>query len=200
MYYMSSNLNDSPHHFMVLNSISKNITTSNKIVKFTNLSKAEVDTILKELESQKLLVKSEKKSFIFGKKIQYDLTETGFKLLNAKNNELADKMKQVQQWYTQGDQTQLQSFMGSNRAWLPLMVASGIMDMLFFTSLMSFAGMSLNPMESHLLGGSGDSNIAATADQSNADNSDASSGSDTGSADFGDASGFDFGGGGFDSF
>jgi len=200
MYYMSSNLNDSPHHFMVLNSISKNITTSNKIVKFTNLSKAEVDTILKELESQKLLVKSEKKSFIFGKKIQYDLTETGFKLLNAKNNELADKMKQVQQWYTQGDQTQLQSFMGSNRAWLPLMVASGIMDMLFFTSLMSFAGMSLNPMESHLLGGGGDSNTAASADQSNADNSDASSGSDTGSADFGDASGFDFGGGGFDSF
>lgn len=200
MYYMSSNLNDSPHHFMVLNSISKNITTSNKIVKFTNLSKAEVDTILKELESQKLLVKSEKKSFIFGKKIQYDLTETGFKLLNAKNNELADKMKQVQQWYTQGDQTQLQSFMGSNRAWLPLMVASGIMDMLFFTSLMSFAGMSLNPMESHLLGGGGDSNTAASADQSNADNSDASSGSDAGSADFGDASGFDFGGGGFDSF
>jgi DNA-binding MarR family transcriptional regulator len=67
---MSSNLNDSPSHFMVLNSISKNINTSNKIVKFTNLSKAEVDKILKELESQKLIVKSEKKSFIFGKKIQ----------------------------------------------------------------------------------------------------------------------------------
>jgi len=197
---MSSNLNDSPNHFMVLNSISKNINTSNKIVKFTNLSKAEVDKIVKELESQKLIVKSEKKSFIFGKKIQYDLTETAFKLLNAKNRELESKMKQVQQWYTQGDQTQVQSFMGSNRAWIPLMVASGIMDMLFFTSLMSFAGMSLNPMESHLMGNSGDSNTAASADQSSSDNSDASSGSDAGSADFGDASGFDLGGGGFDSF
>ena len=72
--------------------------------------------------------------------------------------------------------------------------------MLFFTSLMSFAGMSLNPMENHLLnGGSGDSSTAPSADQSNADNSD-TSGSDAGSADFGDASGFDFGGGGFDSF
>jgi DNA-binding MarR family transcriptional regulator len=197
---MSSNLNDSPNHFIVLNSISKNINTSNKIVKFTNLSKTEVDKILKELESQKLIVKSEKKSFIFGKKIQYDLTETAFKLLNAKNRELESKMKQVQQWYTQGDQTQVQSFMGSNRSWIPLMVASGIMDMLFFTSLMSFAGMSLNPMESHLMGNGGDSNTAASADQSSADNSDASSGSDAGSADFGDASGFDLGGGGFDSF
>ena len=44
---MSSNLNDSPNHFMVLNSISKNINTSNKIVKFTNLSKTEVDKILR---------------------------------------------------------------------------------------------------------------------------------------------------------
>ena len=198
---MSSNLNDSPSHFMVLNSISKNINTSNKIEKFTNLSKVEIDKILKELESQKLIVKSEKKNFIFGKKIQYDLTETGFKLLNAKNKELEGKMKQVQQWYTQGDQTQVQSFMGSNRAWIPMMVASGVMDMLFFTSLMSFAGMSLNPMESHLVGDSGDSNsAAASTDQSNADNSDVSSGSDSGAADFGDASGFDFGGGGFDSF
>ncbi|MGN6629566.1 MAG: winged helix DNA-binding protein, partial [Candidatus Nitrosocosmicus sp.] len=82
---MSSNLNDSPPHFMVLNSISKNTNTLNKIVKFTNLSKSEIDNILKELENQKLIVKREKKSFLFGKKIQYDLTDTGFKLLNAKN-------------------------------------------------------------------------------------------------------------------
>jgi predicted transcriptional regulator len=201
---MSSNLNDSPPHFMVLNSISKNINTLNKIVKFTNLSKLDVDNILKELESQKLIVKTEKKSFLFGKKMQYDLTDTGFKLLNAKNKDLEDKMKQVQQWYTEGDQTQLQSFMGNNRAWLPLMIASGIMDMLFFTSLMSFAGMALNPMESHLLGGAGGDPTGGSgggSDNSAIDNNDASS-SDAGYSDFGggDASGFDFGGGGFDSF
>jgi DNA-binding MarR family transcriptional regulator len=194
---MSSNLNDSPPHFMVLNSISKNTNTLNKIVKFTNLSKSEIDNILKELENQKLIVKREKKSFLFGKKIQYDLTDTGFKLLNAKNKELEEKMKQVQQWYTQGDQTQLQSFMGNNRAWLPLMIASGVMDMLFFTSLMSFAGMALNPMESHLLGG-GDIGGSSGADSSAVvDNNDAST-SDVGGG--GDAGGFDFGGGGFDSF
>lgn len=189
---MSSNLNDSPPHFMVLNSISKNTNTLNKIVKFTNLSKSEIDNILKELENQKLIVKREKKSFLFGKKIQYDLTDTGFKLLNAKNKELEEKMKQVQQWYTQGDQTQLQSFMGNNRAWLPLMIASGVMDMLFFTSLMSFAGMALNPMESHLLGG-GDIGGSSGADSSAVANSNDVSTSDFGGG--GDAGGFDFGGG-----
>jgi predicted transcriptional regulator len=197
---MSSNLNDSPPHFMVLNSISKNINTLNKIVNFTNLSKLDVDNILKELESQKLIVKTEKKGFLFGKKIQYDLTDIGFKLLSAKNKDLEDKMRQVQQWYTEGDQTQLQSFMGNNRSWLPLMIASGIMDMMFFTSLMSFAGMALNPMESHLLSDAG-GDPTGGSDHSTIDSTDASS-SDTGSSDFGggDASGFDFGGGGFDSF
>ncbi len=119
---MSFNLNDSPPHFLVLNSIFKNFNTLNKISKFTNLTKEETENILKELEDQKLITGSEKKNFFFGKKIQYDITETGLKILNAKNQELEEKMKQVQQWYTQGDQTQLHSFMDNNRSWLPLMV------------------------------------------------------------------------------
>ena len=112
---MSFNLNDSPPHILVLNSIFKNFNTSNKISKFTNLTKTETENILKELQDQKLITGSEKKNFFFGKKIQYDITETGMKILNAKNQELEEKMKQVQQWYTQGDQTQLHSFMDNNR-------------------------------------------------------------------------------------
>ena len=155
---MSFNLNDlkdSPSHFLVLNSIFKNFNTTNKIIKFTNLTKAETEDILKELEDQKLITGSEKKSFLFGKKIQYNITDTGLKILNEKNQELEEKIKQVQQWYTQGDQTQLQNFMGDNRAWLPLMILSGIMNMVFFSSLMSFAGLSLNPMETYIFGGGG---------------------------------------------
>ncbi len=191
---MSFNLNDSPPHFLVLNAIFKNSNTLNKIVKFTNLTKAETENYLKELENQKLITGSEKKNFFFGKKIQYDTTETGLKVLIAKNQELEEKMKKVQQWYTQGDQAQLQSFMGDNRAWLPLMIVSGIMDMVFFTSLMSFAGMSLNPMESQMFGG------GVGADHSAVDSS-ATTTSDAGAATTGDTSGIDFGGGGgFDSF
>ena len=192
---MSFNLNDSPPHFLVLNAIFKNFNTLNKIVKFTNLTKAETENILKELENQKLITGSEKKNFFFGKKIEYQTTEIGLKVLNDKNQELEEKMKQVQQWYSQGDQTQLQSFMGDNRAWLPLMIVSGIMDMVFFTSLMSFAGMSLNPMESYMFGGG-----EVGTDHSAVDSS-ATTTSDAGTATTGDTSGIDFGGGGgFDSF
>jgi DNA-binding MarR family transcriptional regulator len=191
MSFNLNDLNDSPSHFLVLNSIFKNFNTTNKIIKFTNLTKAETEDILKELEDQKLITGSEKKSFFFGKKIQYNITDTGLKILNEKNQELEEKIKQVQQWYTQGDQTQLQNFMGDNRAWLPLMILSGIMNMVFFSSLMSFAGLSLNPMESYIFGGGG-----GGTDNSAIDNS---ATSDAG-ATAGDASGFDFGGGGFDSF
>ncbi len=63
---MSFNLNDSPTHFIVLNAIYKNFNTSDKIIKFTKLTKSEVETILKELESQRLVDKFEKKIFFFG--------------------------------------------------------------------------------------------------------------------------------------
>ncbi len=183
---MSYNLNDSPNHFMVLNAISNNFTTIDKITKFSKLAKPEVESILKELENQRLITRTEKKSFFFGKKIHYQTTETGFKILNIKKQELEEKVKEAQQWYSQGDKGQLQSFMESNRAWMPMMLFSGIMDMIFFTSLMSFVGMSLNPMEHSLIGG----DYAATTDTGG--NVDLQGG------DSGSSGGFDFGGGGFD--
>src|ERR687889_1137587 len=149
---MSSNFNDSPPHFIVLNAISKNINTADKIAKSTKLSKSEVERILKELEGQKLITGFDKKSFFFGKKRQYQLNEIGVKVLTNKSQELEGKMRQVQQWYSQGDKTQVQSFMNDNRAWLPMMIFSGIMQMVMFSSLMSFAGMAMNPMESSMAG------------------------------------------------
>jgi DNA-binding MarR family transcriptional regulator len=191
---MPSNWNDSPPHFIVLNAISKNLNTIDKIVKSTKLTKSEVEKILKELEDQKLISGNDKKSFFFGIKRQYQLNEIGSKILNEKNQELEGKMRQVQQWYTEGDKTQVQSFMNDNRAWLPMMIFSGIMQMVMFTSLMSFAGMACNPM-------------GGMADQSGVDTSSANTdtGASVGDTDasgggFADASGFDFGGGGFDSF
>jgi hypothetical protein len=89
--------------------------------------------------------------------------------------------------------------MDNNRAWLPLMVISGIMDMIFFTSLMSFAGLALNPMESYMFGGGGGGGTDNSGmDHSATTTSDAGTATDGGSG--GDASGYDFGGGGFDSF
>src|SRR6185437_15796222 len=50
---------------------------------------------------------------------------------------IEEKMMLALQWYSQDDQEHTQSFVKGNREWLPLMIMSGIMDMIFFTSLMS---------------------------------------------------------------
>jgi len=191
---MPSNLNDSPPHFIVLNAISKNLNTIDKIVKSTKLTKSEVEKVLKELEDQKLISGNDKKSFFFGIKRQYQLNEIGSKILNEKNQELEGKMRQVQQWYTEGDKTQVQSFMNDNKAWLPMMIFSGIMQMVMFTSLMSFAGMAFNPM-----GGMADQS-GVDASSANTDTGASVGDTDASGGGFADASGFDFGGGGFDSF
>ncbi len=191
---MPSNLNESPPHFIVLNAISKNLNTVDKIVKSTKLTKSEVEKILKELEEQKLISGSDKKSFFFGIKREYQLNEIGSKILNEKNQELEGKMRQVQQWYTEGDKTQVQSFMNDNRSWLPMMIFSGIMQMVMFTSLMSFAGMAFNPMGGIADQSGVDTGAANTDTGASVGDTDASGGG------FADASGFDFGGGGFDSF
>ena len=84
---MSSNLNDSPPHFIVLNAISKNFNTTDKIVRY-KVTKPEVEKILKELEDQKLISGFDKKSFFFGKKRQYGLNEIGVKVLGDKNQRI----------------------------------------------------------------------------------------------------------------
>src|SRR5215469_5131405 len=58
----------------------------------------------------------------------------------------------MQESYDNGDGTQLQSYMDANRMWMPLMLFSGIIDMMFFTSMMSFMGLRINPMESAIIG------------------------------------------------
>ncbi|MDQ4073732.1 MAG: MarR family transcriptional regulator [Thermoproteota archaeon] len=161
---MPNDTKNSPIHFIVLNAISKNFSKLDKIVKFAKLPRKEVETVIEELENQRLIIKTEKKAFLFGKKTQYSLAVTGTKMLNLKRQELEGQMRQIQQWYSQGDKAQLQTFMNNNRVWLPLMVFSGIMDMVFFMSIMSFVGISLNPMESSMAGENANSGPEATTE------------------------------------
>lgn len=133
-----------------------------------------------------------KRRYFFGKKTQYNLTDTGGNVLTTKQQELGGKLRQVQQWYSQGDKAQLQKFMGNNRSWMPFLIFSGLMDIVFFMSLMSFMGMSLNPMESSMAGDAGAADSVA----------DAGASTDTGATENVDmqSGGFDFDRGGFDSF
>ena len=199
MTYDSSNTrfgkNNNPTHFIVLDAIGRGIKDIDRIAKTTRLPREEVELIVNDLSSQRLIIKEEKKRRFFGgKKVETKVTETGLRILNSKKQELEEQAQQLRQWQGNGNTTQLQSYMNSNRSWIPFMLFSGIMDVLFFTSMMSMMGMAMNPMESQMAAESGGGGGAADSD----------TGSETGGEDSsqiggeadtsGDFGGFDAGG------
>lgn len=181
-------VNESPNHFMVLDAISRGMKTVDKIAKVTRLDRAEVELIINDLVTQRLVIGAEKKKLFGGKKTEFSISHTGMQLLNTKKLELQKQAQQIQQWYQSGQTQQLQGYMDSNRMWIPLMLFSGIMNALFFMSIMSMMGMAMNPAESGFAGGEG-----AAAD-GGAAGAEGDAGADAGGGDFG---GGDFGGGDF---
>lgn len=189
---MSSDVkvNDSPSHFMVLDAVARGMKTADKISKVTRLGKPEVELILNDLTVQLLVVKMKKKG-LFRNKIEFTIKETGQRLLDSKKKELEQKAKDIEQAYGKGNTAQLQSLLEADRAWMPMMLFSGLMNVMFFSSMMSFMGLAMNPQESSLTGDAGSAESGTdTSDQEGAVGSE--SGSD-------DASG-DFEGGGFNGF
>ena len=183
---------NSPNHFIVLDAIARGLKNIDKISKATRLSREEVELIVNDLSLQRLAFREEKKRFFGGSKLEVKVTETGIRMLNSKKQELQQQAEQLKQWNKNGNTAQLQSYMNSNnnRSWVPFMIFSGIMDILFFTSMMSFMGIALNPMESQMASDSGGG--GAEADSSTEGGG---SEADTAGGDFG---GFD--GGGFGDF
>jgi len=179
---------------MVLDAISRGMKKIDSIAKVTKLSKDEVELIINDLQTQKLVIKQTKKGFFGNKKIEVYVADTGFKILESKKQELVNKSKYLQQLYETGNRGQMQSYMNDNRMWMPMMLFSGLINAVMFTSMMSFMGMSMNPAE----------NVQSEAQASESGGSgaeDSGAASDTG--DTGDYSDMDVGGmdtGGFDSF
>jgi hypothetical protein len=212
----SDKLHESPNHFIVLDAVSRGISNVDKISRASKLDKEQMELIVNDLLTQRLIVKIETKGFIFRKKkLELGITDIGMKLLNAKKEELEQKKQQMQQSYNSGNGTQLQSYMDANRMWMPMMLFSGIMDMMFFTSMMSFMGLGINPMENAMMGsesaGSGhelsvnDNEAGHSAHDQGSTSEGSDSSNDAAGADY-DNSSFDsdgfggFDGGGFDSF
>ena len=180
-------VNESPNHFMVLDAIARGMKTLDRIAKVTKLSKPEVEIIINDLVAQRLVIGAEKKNFFGGKKIEFSVSHTGMQLLSAKKVELEKQAQQIQRWYQNGNTAQLQTYMDSNRMWMPMMLFSGIMNAMFFMSMMSLMGMGMSPAETGLAGSeAGDSGGAAGGDDGSGAGAD-------GGGDFGG----DFGGGDF---
>ena len=189
--------NESPNHFMVLDAIARGMKKVSSIAKVTKLSKDEVELIVNDLKSQRLITVEVKKGFFGNKKIETFITETGTRILNSKKEELTYKSQKLQQLYQTGDRAQMQSYMNDNRMWMPMMLFSGLINMMMFASMMSFMGMAMNPGES--------AQTEGQVDQSGAGGESAGAEDSGAAADTGDTGGFsDVGGGmdtgGFDSF
>lgn len=198
----SSSVNESPNHFMVLDAISRGVKSVGKIAKVTKLDKALMEMIVNDLVAQRLVTKTEKKGFFGGKKEELAVTETGTRVLVAKKQELERKFQEFQQWYSNGQTQQLQNSMQNDRMWLPFMLFSGIMNAMFFMSMMSFMGAALTPTETALAGDQG-VDPGAGADHGGAGADSGTGGDHGGGMDGGggaDYGGGDFGGGGDFSF
>jgi predicted transcriptional regulator len=188
----SVRINESPNHFIVLDAIGRGLKSFDKIAKVTRLDKAQVELILNDLIEQRLVIRTEKKGFLGRTKVELTLSHTGLQLLNSKKQELEKQMQQIQQWQSNGQTQQLQSYMDNNRMWMPMMLFSGIMNAMFFMSMISMLGMAMSPAESDLAGGEGAGTAADSGESAGAE--DGGAGADTGGgADFGG----DFGGGDF---
>ena len=198
MYSMSSGngFNESPNHFMVLDAISRGMKKIDSIAKVTKLSKDEVELIVNDLNSQKLITMVVKKGFFGNKKIELYVTETGDKILDSKKQELVNKSKHLQQLYETGNKGQMQTYMDDYRMWMPMMLFSGIMNMVMFSSMMSFMGMSMSPAESAQSEAQANDSGGSGAEDTGSSSSD--TGDTGGFSDMGADSGMDMGG--FDSF
>ena len=190
-----SGFNESPNHFMVLDAIARGMKKVSSIAKVTKLSKDEVELIVNDLRSQRLITLEVKRGFFGNKKIEAFITETGTRILNSKKEELSYKSQKLQQLYETGDRTQMQSYMNDNRSWIPMMLFSGLMNMMMFASMMSFMGMAMNPAETTMTEGQIDQTDVSGTEDTGATATDSgdvgASEMDNGSGDFG---GFDAGG------
>ena len=130
-------------------------------------------------------------------RLEFTINETGLDLLNSKKRELEQKTKDIKQAYGSGNTAQFQSFMGTERAWIPFLLFSGLLDVLFFASAMSFLGMAMSPQESSMTEDTGGDSGGATDSASDSDT--AAGQEDSGAADSGSSGGGDFEGGGFDN-
>ena len=188
--------NNNPRHFIVLDAIARGIKNVDKISKATRLPREEVELIMNDLSLQRLIIKEEKRRRFFGgNKLEIKVTETGLRMLNSKKQELQQQAEQLKQWNKSGNTAQLQSYMKSNnnRSWMPFMLFSGIMDILFFTSMMSMMGMALNPMESQMAADSGSGGDGGAGNTETDSSGAGASEADTGGGDFGGFDGGSFG-------
>ena len=171
-----------PKDVIILSAISRGAKKFNKIEKMTKIHGKELNDLLERLQKIGLIMVSEKKGF-FGPKIEIVLTDKGKKELEERRFELEKNWNQMVTIWKNGDKQKLQQYMDEKKDLVPSMMFLGIMDMIMFSTMLSFMGMALSSYipDSYM----------ATDTAAQTDASDGTADMDHGGGDFGHDSGFD---------
>lgn len=132
-----------PKDLIVLEAINKGAKKFDKIKKLTKITGKELDDILGNLDKKELITMVEKKGF-FSTKKEIILTEKGQRELQERKFELQKNWDQMVTMWKGGDKQKLQQYMDNNKSFLPTMMFLGIMDIIMFSTMMSFMGMAMS--------------------------------------------------------
>jgi DNA-binding HxlR family transcriptional regulator len=132
-----------PKDVMVLGAIKKGAKKFDKIQKETRIEAEELNKILEKLE-ERSLIRVETKKGLFGPKIEISTTEKGEKELSERIHELEQHWNQMTVLWKSKDKEKFQQYMDDNRSILPMMMFFGIIDIMMFSTMLSFIGAQMN--------------------------------------------------------
>jgi len=131
-----------PNDVIVLSAISQGSKKFDNIRKRTQIEGEELNSLLERLKNKGFTTVVEKKGF-FGPKKEITLTEKGEKELEERKFELQKNWDSMVTLWKSGNKQELQQYMDNNRSIIPSMMFLGIMDMMMFSSMMSFMGLAM---------------------------------------------------------
>ena len=132
-----------PKEVIVLEAINRGAKKFDKIEKMTKIVGKELNEILEDLDKKGLVIVTEKKGF-FSIKQEIVLTQKGQQELQEKRLELQKNWDQMVTMWKGGDKQKLQQYMDNNKSILPSMMFLGLMDIIMFSTMMSFMGMAMS--------------------------------------------------------
>ena len=128
-----------PHDVMVLGAIKNGKKKFDKIQKATKINPEELNKILERLEKREFIRVETKKGF-FGPKIEIDITEKGENEISERIHELEQHWDQMTMFWKSKDKEKFKQYMDDNRSIIPMMMFFGIIDMIMFSTMLSFMG------------------------------------------------------------
>ena len=132
-----------PKDVIVLEAINKGAKKFDKIQRITKIDSKELNDILEKLDKNRMIIAVEKKGF-FSTKKEVVLTEKGQRELQERKFELQKTWNQMVTMWKGGDKQKLQQYMDNNKSILPSLMFLGIMDIIMFSTMMSFMGMAMS--------------------------------------------------------